>query len=286
MGQEANIVSAAVIGSVPATWSIIGQRDFNGDGYTDFLWRDSTTGAVGIWFMNGFQITSTKALGVVPSNWVVYGTGNLDQTVDNLGNRPGNILWRDSTTGNVAIWYMSGGNISSTGSLGVVAPSWTIVGSDNHGNIFWRDTSGTVAVWQVTPGPTVAASGVLGANVPSNWTIAGFGDFYGDGNAGILWRDGNTGTVAIWKVQGTQVQSTTSLGVVPSAWSIVQTGDYNGDGTSDILGRQQRQSCDLVPECRPHLLDCGHREYRHELDRAVGQLGVSRTVAARSIPAE
>ena len=154
---------------------------------------------------------------------------------DNLGNRPGNILWRDSTTGNVAIWYMSGGNISSTGSLGIVAPSWTIIGSDNHGNIFWRDTSGTVAVWQVTPGPTVAASGVLGANVPSNWTIAGLGDFYGDGNAGILWRDGNTGTVAIWKVQGTQLQSATSLGVVPSAWSIVQTGDYNGDGTSDIL---------------------------------------------------
>jgi hypothetical protein len=41
--------------------------------------------------------------------------------------------------------------------------------------------------------------------------------------------------VAIWRLNGTQVQSTASVSVVPSVWNIVSTGDYNGDGKSDIL---------------------------------------------------
>ena len=77
MGQS-GLVSSQLINSVPSNWSIVGQRDFNGDGYTDLLWRDSATGTVAIWFMNGFQVASTTSLGAVPTNWNIYGTGNLD----------------------------------------------------------------------------------------------------------------------------------------------------------------------------------------------------------------
>ena len=232
MGQS-GLVSSQLINSVPSNWSIVGQRDFNGDGYTDLLWRDSTTGTVAIWFMNGFQVTSTTSLGAVPSNWNVYGTGNLDRSIDSGGSLSGSLLWRDDNAGTVAIWFMSAGSVSSTASLGVVPLTWTIVGSDNKGNIFWRDTSGNLSIWQMSGSSVVSAVGL--GNVPANWTIAGLGDFYGDGNSSILWRDSNTGTVAIWRLNGTQIQSTASLGVVPSAWNIVQTGDYNGDGKSDIL---------------------------------------------------
>jgi hypothetical protein len=48
-------------------------------------------------------------------------------------------------------------------------------------------------------------------------------------------NDSQSGTVAIWFLNGTPVQSTASLGAVPSTWSIVQTGDYDGNGTTDIL---------------------------------------------------
>ena len=30
-----------MLGNVPLTWSIVGQRDFNGDGNGDILWRDT-----------------------------------------------------------------------------------------------------------------------------------------------------------------------------------------------------------------------------------------------------
>jgi hypothetical protein len=233
MGQSGFANSGLIAGGVPISWSIIGQRDFNGDGYTDLLWRDSTTGTVAIWFMNGFQVTSTATLGAVPSNWNVYGTGNLDHGVDNGGSKPGNILWRDDNSGAVAIWFMSAGKVSSTASLGVVPLSWKIVASNDKGYIFWRDTTGNLSIWQMSGSQVVNSAGL--GTVPTNWAVAGLGDFYGDGNTDILWRDSNTGTVVIWRLNGTQFQSAASLGVVPSVWNIVQTGDYNGDGKSDIL---------------------------------------------------
>ena len=158
--------------------------------------------------MNGFQVASTTSLGAVPSNWNIYGTGNLDRSIDTKG-VSGSILWRDDNVGTVAVWFMSRGSISSTASLGVVPLTWTIIGSDNNGHIFWRDTSGNLAVWQMSGSKTVSAVGL--GNVPPNWKIAGYGDFYGDGKSSIRWRDSNTGAVAIWMLNGTQIQSTAVL---------------------------------------------------------------------------
>jgi hypothetical protein len=41
---------------VPSYVSIAETGDFPGDSTGDVLRRDNTTGAVGIWFMNGMQI--------------------------------------------------------------------------------------------------------------------------------------------------------------------------------------------------------------------------------------
>jgi len=54
----------------------------------------------------------------------------------------------------------------------------------------------------------------------------------------ILWRDNNTGTVAIWFLNSSgYIQSTASVGAVPIAttWTIAETGDFDGNGKSDIL---------------------------------------------------
>jgi hypothetical protein len=153
----------------------------------------------------------------------------------------------------------------------VVPLSWTIIGSDNNGLIFWRDTAGDLAIWQMSASKVVNSAGL--GNVPSNWSIAGLGDFYGDGNTGILWRGCDTGGVVIWRLQGIQFQSGVSIGVVPSVWNIVQTGDYNGDGKSDILWEDS--SGGSVHERRAGRLDRRSPQRRHELDRAIGQFRVT-----------
>ena len=107
---------------------------------------------------------------------------------------------------------------------------------DGKGNIFWRDTNtGTLAIWEVN-GFQVVQSASLGA-IPLNWTIAGVGDFDGNGSTDILWRDGNTGTMVVWLMNGLAVKQQGSLGAVPSNWNVAQTGDFDGDYKSDLLWR-------------------------------------------------
>ncbi len=72
----AAILSAAGLGNVATTWSIVQTGDYNGDGKSDLLWRD-TSGNTAIWFMNGVTVSSTAGLGNVPTSWTVQGM-NVD----------------------------------------------------------------------------------------------------------------------------------------------------------------------------------------------------------------
>jgi uncharacterized membrane protein len=228
------VVQSAGIGTLPSNLAIIGQRDFNGDGYADILWRDSG-GNLSMWFMSGTQVSAAVVVGDVPNNWAVQGTGDLN------GDGKGDLLWRDSATGAVAVWFMDGGNVLATTNFGVIPSSWTIVADDNRGDVLWQDSSGNLAIWQIN-GTQVVRSAGLG-NVPprSGWAVAGIGDFNSDGFIDILWRN-VTGVVSIWFSNTNANQNNlpyiayaSSLGSVPTNFNIMQTGDYNGDGASDIL---------------------------------------------------
>jgi hypothetical protein len=57
---------------VPTSWTVAVTGDFNGDGMSDILWRN-TDGDTSIWFMNGTLVSSASDLGVVPTSWVIQG---------------------------------------------------------------------------------------------------------------------------------------------------------------------------------------------------------------------
>ena len=160
------------------------------------------------------------------TNWAVVGTGDLNS------DGKGDMLWRDSNTGTLAVWFMNGTTITSSTALGVAGSNWTIL-AEGNGYILWGDTAGDIALWGVQNGQ-VTSSSALG-NVTSNFVFRGVGDFDGDGNIDILWQDTNSGMLAIWFTNGSQVTSGASVTTVTSDWSVAQIGDYNGDGKSDIL---------------------------------------------------
>jgi hypothetical protein len=228
------IKATSVLGTVGTNWSIVGQRDFTGNGSSDILWRD-TVGDAAIWHMAGTSVKSVYPFNPVPTSWSVAGTGEF------TAKGTGDILWEDAS-GNLAIWFMTGNANDTVGVLsaqpvGKLPAGWIVVGADKKGVIFLRNTvTGEVGVW-VMKGATPVQTVNFGV-VPLTWTIAGIGDFDGNGSSDILWRD-NLGNVGIWLMKtdalGISILKSSVLSNVGLNWSIAQTGDYNGDGMADIL---------------------------------------------------
>src|SRR6202042_2838785 len=105
-----------------SNWVVVGFGDFNGDGNTDLLFRDTNSGTVAIWFLNSSGgIQSAATVGSLPTGttWQIALTGDYN------GDGYSDMLWTDSS-GNVAIWFMTGATVASTAGLGNVGTSWTV----------------------------------------------------------------------------------------------------------------------------------------------------------------
>jgi VCBS repeat protein len=210
-------------------------HDFNGDGYSDIAWRD-TSGNVAIWEMTATTILNSTSLGNLTTLWMIAGLRDFN------GDGFADILWRNSI-GDVSIWELGGTAVRLPLWIGNVSTDWSVAGTgdfngDGIGDILWRDTNGNVAIWLMNGSQILNVNETFVANVPTTWTIVGTGDFNGDGIGDILWRD-TSGNVAIWEMGGTAIlnQNSSFVANVAVNWSIVGTGDFNGDGKADILWR-------------------------------------------------
>ena len=240
-----------------ALWSNVATSDFNGDGHADMLWRNSN-GTLALWQMNGSSITSSNSPAYQGSAVSPDASWNVAATADFTGDGEAEILWRQNN-GSLVLWSMKGSSISSTDTLTyngkAVAPnaSWSVAGTgDFDGNgkadLLWRqNATGALSVWSmdgatVNSGPSVIYQGNL-IQPDASWGIAAIGDFGGDGNADVLWRQSATGALALWQMNGNTVNSSGAVTyqgnvVAPDAsWKIVEIGDFNGDGNSDVLWR-------------------------------------------------
>jgi hypothetical protein len=75
-----------------------------------------------------------------------------------------------------------------------------------------------------------------------SWEIAGTGDFNGDGDTDILWRNYGSGELSGWNVIWYMNNGWTTgfgylNGISDLDWRIAGTGDFNRDGRMDILWR-------------------------------------------------
>ena len=82
------------------------------------------------------------------------------------------------------------------------------------------------------------------------WAVASFsaagaaGDFNGDGQSDILWRNGITGANVIW--QSANSATSQAVTAVALTWNIAGTGDFDGDGTSDILWHDRSTGANVI----------------------------------------
>lgn len=227
------------VDTTDATWQIVATGDFNHDGFSDLIWRNSVTGRNFIWLMAGDQLLAARPLqDITDLNWQIVGTGDFN------GDGETDILWRQTQLGVNGVWFMNGVLYQSAGSLMPQADlGWNIVGTgdfngDKKVDILWRhQQSGANGVWAMDGINFVQALGIAPVS-DLTWKVAGVRDFNADGNVDILWRHQQSGTNGIWLMEKNNFLAAQGvLGVGDLSWSIGGVGDVNGDSKTDIVWR-------------------------------------------------
>jgi len=245
-GQQGRFTTndAAAFTQVPTSWQVTGTGDLNGDGRGDILWRNSD-GTLSNWLARadgGFTANDANGLVQVGTDWQVVGTGDFD------GDKRDDILWRDAD-GTISDWLgtaAGGYKTNDAAALTNVATSWTVAGTgdfngDGRDDILWRHADGSLSDWLGrADGGFTANDAAAFSRAGTDWTVAGTGDFDGDGRDDILWRNAD-GSVSNWLGRadgGFTVNDAVALvSRVSNGWSVEAIGDYSGDGHDDILWR-------------------------------------------------
>jgi autotransporter-associated beta strand protein len=225
-------------------WHVQGVGDFDGDFSSDFLWRQDGSGQVYVWEMNGLQVTAEGAVEHAPvtTDWHVQGVGDFN------GDGKSDVLWRQDGSGQVYVWEMNGQQVQAEGAVAhaFVTDDWHVQGigdfnGDGNSDVLWRqDGSGQVYVWEMNGQQVQAEGAVAHAPVTTDWHVQGIGDFNGDGNSDVLWRQDGSDQVYVWEMNGQQVHAEGAVAHAPvtSDWHVESVNDFNGDGNSDVLWRQ------------------------------------------------
>ena len=92
-------------------------KDFNGDGFADLVWENTSTGQRAIWFLKNGVLSSSIYLPTVPVAWHIAGIGDFN------GDGYADLVWENTSTGQRAIWFLKNGVLSSSIYLPTVACS-------------------------------------------------------------------------------------------------------------------------------------------------------------------
>ena len=207
-------------------WQIAGVGDFNGDGIDDIVWRNSATGENYIYPMDGRTILGTEGYirTVADQNWQIAGVGDFDR------DSKADVLWRNSSTGQNYIYFMDGIAIKpDEGYIRTVADqNWQVAGvgdfdGDGSSDILWRNAATGENYMYPMDGKTILGQeGYLRTVADQSWQVKGTGDYDGDGNADVLWRNSVSGENYLYPMVGTTIKPTEGYlrTVVDQNWQV------------------------------------------------------------------
>jgi hypothetical protein len=160
------------------SWKAIGTGDFNDDHHSDILFQNTSTGQVSIWEMSGNHLTGGGAITTVGGttslnpglSWKAIGTGDFN------ADGHSDILFQNTSTGQISIWEMNGTNLIGGGLVSAdPGPSWHAIGTDGGSDILFQNTNGQASIWEMQNGTTLAGGGPISPNPGPSWHAVGIG---------------------------------------------------------------------------------------------------------------
>jgi uncharacterized delta-60 repeat protein len=238
-------------------WDIRAANDFNLDGNTDIIWRNSISGANLIWYLGGATGTNYQSeqslISVANSNWNIVGSGDFNKDGE------ADLLWRNSSTGQNQVWTLGGPTNRAFLNVATVTAEWKIQATgdfngDGREDLVWRNSnSGVALTWFMNGNNYIGESNFPNTVTDQNWQIVSANDFDKDGKDDLFWRNSVTGKNLVWFMNGANkigeraINSEGSDRLVPgNDWQIKATADFNKDGNVDILWRNSVTGNNLV----------------------------------------
>jgi hypothetical protein len=190
-----------------------------------------------------------------PSTWEPVGINLFS------GDNHPDILWHNGSTGATQVWYMNGASrlviAHFDASLNLPdSTGWRVVGTNDfdangHPDILWHNgITGETKVWYLNGASRIGYESIdpsLNVSDSTGWRIEGTADFNRDGQVDLVWRNGTTGEVSVWYMEGMipigfDVFDSSLNRPDSTGWRIVQLGDYDHpdgdfsrDGWPDII---------------------------------------------------
>jgi hypothetical protein len=237
------IAAEGVIRRISNDWRVERVADFNGDGKSDILLRNTATNPnlLYIYTMDGKSIASEGVVRGISPDWEVK------QVADFNGDGKADILLRNTAVspGILYLYTMNGKRIAAEGVIRRISNDWRIVSvadfsGDGKADILLRNssTSPTILYMYQMNGRSIASEGVV-RRISSDWEVRQVADFDGDAKADILLRNTamNPGSLYLYMMDGKAIHSEGMIRSLSSGWRVGHADDFNGDGMADILLR-------------------------------------------------
>jgi len=235
--------------STPATYSVVGTGDFNGDQNVDILLKNAA-GSLYVLFGKAdgvsYAATPTRIYKEsTPATYTVVGTGdfNNDTHCD--------ILLQNAAGSLYVLYGKADGVAYATAPTRIykeTSPAtYTVAGTgdfngDGNCDILLQNAAGSLYVlFGKDDGVSYAttATRIYKESTPATYSVVGTGDFNGDGNTDVLLKNAAGSLYVLFGKDDGVSYATTATRIykesVPATYSVVGTADYNGDGNTDVL---------------------------------------------------
>ena len=230
--------------------------DFNGDGWQDLLWQNTSTGQVNVNYFGGAgaqpQGSTVLNEGSALAGWKLVGAADFD------GNGVPDLVYQNFGTGQVNVNYYGGaGGTTLIGwavlNSGAGTSGWSVVAvADMNGDgvpdLIWQNSaSGQVNVnyYGGAGGAVLTGFAVLNSGAgTAGWRVVTAADFDGNGTPDLVWQNVGTGQVNVNYYGGTGGASLIGWAVLNSGagtagWSLAGAADMNADGVPDLIWENQ-----------------------------------------------